>query len=62
MQRFSHQTVKVADLKDADLIFADLNPLKTNKKKKLIEINKFCGLLRVFLKNFEDEGVTRFQG
>ena len=44
MQRFSHQTVKVADLKDADLKVADLNPLKTNKKKKLIEINKFWGL------------------
>ena len=54
MQRFSHQTVKVADLRDADLKVAglndadlkvaDLNPLKTNKKKKLIEIIKFWGL------------------
>ena len=54
MQRFSHQTVKVADLRDADLKVAglndadlkvaDLNPLKTNKKKRLIEIIKFWGL------------------
>ena len=56
MQRFSHQTVKFADLKDADLKDADLkdadlkvadlkvvdlDPLKTYKKKKLIEVNKF---------------------
>ena len=68
---FSHQTAKVADLKDADLKdadlkvadlkVADLDPLKTNQKKKLIKISTFWGLFKGNLsRNYEEEVVTRF--
>ena len=62
MQRFSHQTAKVADLKDADLKdadlkVADLNPLKTNQKKELIKISTFWGLFKGNIsRNFEEDG------